>query len=596
MGDMPQRLLKFLQVRVSLALLAGCFTLACGGLISPEWAAASATVDFLYQLAQEYRKAGLVDEAIHELHKALLLEPNDPKVSAALAELESLQAARRQQEMERTMAQLERGRGGGAGGQPVLPSTVSSPRASSGRARRVPDPRLNGVKWFYVFGRDGNPDYGALAQVQQMLVDVPRSAEGPVTITVLDADTRGRHDEMAGDWNTSTAFRVLSGSTLLDSRTVSPEAKDGTAVQFGPFPIEVGEVSGDRSRFRVEAEGLEGDDNNLYAFEVRPASAECAVPLAAIRLAVERGARMRFYPFVPEGTTCITERNYDLDPEGGWVTLRPAGGTGRGARSIPMAPSGSAAWSATEIEVPDGADGARWTYQVTKATQHKGNMAFRLSDQRDEPLSIYLSPGGEIARPPMTREKPAPAAVERTDCTTFAFDSSASYDADRGPLRSYWTFGDGASAEGVRVRHTYAYAGNYEVELKVVDDSATACCEAQATQLLRVNTPPQAAVDAPSDACVGAAVSLSASRSSDTAGEPLSYSWDFGDGSTGEGRDVTHAYSRGGTYTARLLVDDNQATPCSQSAATVSVRVNSPPVAQMTIQGVDHPGDPTPRR
>jgi len=50
MRDTPRRL-KF---RVSLTLVS-CFTFACSSLVSPGWAAASSTVDFLYRLAQEYR-------------------------------------------------------------------------------------------------------------------------------------------------------------------------------------------------------------------------------------------------------------------------------------------------------------------------------------------------------------------------------------------------------------------------------------------------------------------------------------------------------------------------------------------------------------
>ena len=51
-----------------------------------------------------------------------------------------------------------------------------------------------------------------------------------------------------------------------------------------------------------------------------------------------------------------------------------------------------------------------------------------------------------------------------------SFDASASSDPD-GNLVSYeWTFGDGGTATGVRVAHTYNGAGIFEVELTVRDD------------------------------------------------------------------------------------------------------------------------------
>jgi len=593
-------------------VMLSCVTVALCGVISPVLAATSSNVEFLYQLAQEYRKAGRLDDAIHELHKALLLAPHDPQTQAALEELESLQWARRQEEINKAIAQIEHEQRTDVQRQlflqpqPSVPPVfvpggstspvrhVSEPGRARGSAqpppllsssaRRVPDPRLNGVQWFYVFGPHGDPDYGALAQTHEMMVDVPTSTVGPVSITVLDADTRGRHDEMAGGWNTTTAFRVRSGSKVLDACTISPDAPDGTRVQFGPFPIEDGELHGDRRRFQVETEGLDGDDNNLYAFEIRPASAECTTPLAAVRLAQEPGAMMRFYPVVPEGATSLVERNYDLDLDGGQIALRPTSVTGRTLRTIPVSGSGSGMWATTPIAVPPGTDGTRWTYQITKATQRKANMAFQLLDEDGHPVPISLTPGG-VAPQPVIRTERAPAQVpgqrERVPrgCMTFEFDGSTSSDPDREPLRYQWDFGDGESAEGVRVRHTYAQGGTYLVALTVMDASGTACCQAKATQRLHVNTPPRAVMDVPSHACAGEAVRLSASRSTDTPGEPLRYLWNFGDGTTGEGLNVIHAYVHGGTYAVRLLVDDQQGTPCSRAATTTTLRVNSPPIA-----------------
>jgi PKD repeat protein len=49
------------------------------------------------------------------------------------------------------------------------------------------------------------------------------------------------------------------------------------------------------------------------------------------------------------------------------------------------------------------------------------------------------------------------------------FDGSASHDPD-GSIASYaWTFGDGSSASGAIVAHTYSAAGNYNAQLKVTD-------------------------------------------------------------------------------------------------------------------------------
>ena len=71
------------------------------------------------------------------------------------------------------------------------------------------------------------------------------------------------------------------------------------------------------------------------------------------------------------------------------------------------------------------------------------------------------------------------------------------------------------------------------------------------------NRSPAAVLDA--SATSGAAplnVSFDGRRSSDPDGDPLSYSWSFGDGGTSSAPAPTHRYSSRGTYTARLTVSD----------------------------------------
>lgn len=61
--------------------------------------------------------------------------------------------------------------------------------------------------------------------------------------------------------------------------------------------------------------------------------------------------------------------------------------------------------------------------------------------------------------------------VRVTAGDTVEFDGSASTDID-GTIESYdWTFGDGESASGATVSHTYSVSGDYMVTLTVTDDS-----------------------------------------------------------------------------------------------------------------------------
>ena len=60
---------------------------------------------------------------------------------------------------------------------------------------------------------------------------------------------------------------------------------------------------------------------------------------------------------------------------------------------------------------------------------------------------------------------------------------------------------------------------------------------------------------------------------SDTDGTVVGYSWNFGDGSTGTGKNPSHTYAAGGTYSVTLTVTDNQG---ATGTAGRQVAVNAP--------------------
>ena len=68
------------------------------------------------------------------------------------------------------------------------------------------------------------------------------------------------------------------------------------------------------------------------------------------------------------------------------------------------------------------------------------------------------------------------------------------------------------------------------------------------------------------------AVAFDASASSDPDGDVLTYSWDFGDGTSGSGVTPSHTYASSGSYTARVTVDDGRGR---SDSATVPIDVGS---------------------
>jgi PKD repeat protein len=69
---------------------------------------------------------------------------------------------------------------------------------------------------------------------------------------------------------------------------------------------------------------------------------------------------------------------------------------------------------------------------------------------------------------------------------------------------------------------------------------------------------------------------------SDIDGSVASYSWDFGDGSTGVGSAPSHTYAAEGPYTVTLTVTDDAGGQTAVASGLVTGHPNSPPTAAFT--------------
>ncbi len=95
------------------------------------------------------------------------------------------------------------------------------------------------------------------------------------------------------------------------------------------------------------------------------------------------------------------------------------------------------------------------------------------------------------------------------------------------------------------------------------------------------NAIPVAVPGGPYQGEAGTAIQFDGTGSSDADGDPLSYAWNFGDGSSGSGATPSHAYASAGSYTVSLTVNDGQADSLAESttAEVAEPVVNQPPVA-----------------
>jgi PKD repeat protein len=90
---------------------------------------------------------------------------------------------------------------------------------------------------------------------------------------------------------------------------------------------------------------------------------------------------------------------------------------------------------------------------------------------------------------------------------------------------------------------------------------------------------PTAVAGGPYHGFAGEALTLSGAASADPHAAPLSYQWDFGDGTHGQGVTVAHAYAVPGTYPVTLTVSNGAARGSDATTATVVSRAAVVPVA-----------------
>ena len=81
----------------------------------------------------------------------------------------------------------------------------------------------------------------------------------------------------------------------------------------------------------------------------------------------------------------------------------------------------------------------------------------------------------------------------------------------------------------------------------------------------------------PYQGVVNSEIIFNGSRSYDPDGYIISWKWDFGDGSNGEGEMATHSYPIAGIYTIILTVTDNEGATNDSETSVLVIQPNSPP-------------------
>jgi PKD repeat protein len=183
------------------------------------------------------------------------------------------------------------------------------------------------------------------------------------------------------------------------------------------------------------------------------------------------------------------------------------------------------------------------------------------------------------ALPPSASSSLSPASPVEGGSVQFTDTSSAgTY-----PIVSWsWDFGDGATSSQQNPAHAYADNGAYTVRLTLADSGGLS--DSASLQVAVQNAPPTADAGPDRSCVVGETLNLSASYSDPGSADTHTFSWDFGDGSTASGSDVSHAYATPGEYTVTLTVQDDDGGIGTDTAQVAVTQGTTQPTASFTFQ------------
>jgi len=140
------------------------------------------------------------------------------------------------------------------------------------------------------------------------------------------------------------------------------------------------------------------------------------------------------------------------------------------------------------------------------------------------------------------------------------------------PYSITWTFGDGGSATGAIVTHTFTSAQTFTVT-ETATDSSSPSQTATGSKMVTVSPPPPLSTGftfLPATPLVNTPVTFTAVTTSGTS--PYTISWNFGDGSTSIGPTVTHTFTTAQSFTVtETATDSSSPTQTATSSHPLTV-------------------------
>lgn len=284
------------------------------------------------------------------------------------------------------------------------------------------------IPFLVTFGGQSETAWGDDDFCQVFFFIIPQTWKKPFFIRVFDPDINNTHDEINGIADTETRFTVLGGKGVftdsdaslpdpvgnyksgiqLAEKTFNNSSKyDNKWYSFGPFnPVE-GEFVPDFKGyiFKIVAEGVSGNDGNLYKYFISSFANENREVEGANAFTYEYSFRMwdeggkvsHIYPFVNDRVISVKIHTFDFDNDGMIRIISLA------KKSEKVNFSGDNTWSASIHQISEKEKNSSLDIQLVKFhSSHNNNVVFYITNQYGELLPFYTSPIGGVPKYPYT--------------------------------------------------------------------------------------------------------------------------------------------------------------------------------------------------
>ena len=295
-------------------------------------------------------------------------------------------------------------------------------------AQPVPAVEEN-IPFLVTFSKDAPTSYGDDDYVQIFFFSIPKDYKKPFYIRIFDPDLGGKYDEKnssSGTFNSKTQFSFYGGNDCIsneDAIAINPignyksgnlintytfgvdKTLDDTWFTMGPFNPAEGEYKPQYygNVFKLIAEGLSGDDGNLYKYYLS-SSANENIPIPGgnaftfeytFRLPSNTKDISHIYPFIDDKVVSIKQTNFDWD-KGGVIKLFSISTY---AKELKISGENEFAESIYYIKTSEKGTSLDLQFHITsKKPLTNNNVVFSITNQYGKSLPFYTVPIGGVPK------------------------------------------------------------------------------------------------------------------------------------------------------------------------------------------------------